>query len=48
VPFILVSKKKYKLSKDKENSLANIAPTILDLLDLDTPEYMLDSLILKK
>ena len=44
VPFILVShKKKYKLKKG--GTLANIAPTVLKLLNLEKPKEMQESLI---
>jgi len=45
VPFIIVSKKRYKLSK--KGVLGNIAPTILDLMALPRPKEMLNSLIYK-
>ncbi|MDD3178010.1 MAG: 2,3-bisphosphoglycerate-independent phosphoglycerate mutase [Candidatus ainarchaeum sp.] len=45
--FILVSSKKYSLLKTKSLGLANIAPTILDLLDIKKPKYMFNSLIKK-
>ena len=44
VPFILVSKKK-KYQLKKGGGLANIAPTILKLLDIEKPKEMEDSLI---
>lgn len=45
VPFIFVSNKKHELLKSGE--LANIAPTILDLLELEKPKEMASSLIKK-
>lgn len=46
VPFIIVSENKYKLKKGK---LANIAPTLMDLLGLEKPEQMTaQSLIVKE
>ncbi len=46
VPFIIVNKHKYKL---KTGSLANVAPTILDMLDVKKPKLMTaNSLITKK
>lgn len=46
VPFILVSqKKKYNLKKN--GGIANVAPTILDLFDIDIPPEMEASLIKK-
>ncbi|MDD4221499.1 MAG: 2,3-bisphosphoglycerate-independent phosphoglycerate mutase, partial [Candidatus ainarchaeum sp.] len=47
VPLILVSNTDYKLKNIKNGSLANIAPTILDLLDLKIPSYMEKSLLIK-
>jgi 2,3-bisphosphoglycerate-independent phosphoglycerate mutase len=45
VPFILVSedKKQAKLAEGK--SLANVAPTVLELLNLEKPETMVDSML---
>lgn len=41
VPFVIVSNKKYKLKKqDKSFSLKDIAPTILDIMNIDIPEEM--------
>jgi len=48
VPFILVTKKKYKLSRSKKNSLYNIAPTVLQLLKIKKPKIMSKSLIVNK
>lgn len=46
VPFILVSEK-YKGAKLKENgSLANVAPTVLELLGIEKPNTMEDSMII--
>ena len=45
VPFIVVSKKEHKLRTDKELSIANVAPTILKLLDEKVPEYMAEDLL---
>jgi len=45
VPFIIVSNKKHKLKTDKTYSIANIAPTILKLLDEKVPDYMLTDLL---
>lgn len=44
VPFIIVSKNKIKL-KIKKGTLANIAPTVLKLLNIDIPKNMQNSLI---
>jgi len=47
VPFILISNEKYKLKKT--GKLANVAPTILDILNIKKPRLMsADSLISKK
>ncbi len=47
VPFILVSNK-HKDAKLKQNgSLANVAPTVLELLGLEKPNTMVDSMIEK-
>lgn len=43
VPFILVSNKTHKLLKSGE--LANIAPTVLDLIGLEKPKEMANSLL---
>lgn len=43
VPFILVTEKLRKLKKEGE--LANIAPTILDLMGIEKPSEMMDSLL---
>ena len=48
VPFIIVSKDKYNLKSLKTASIANITPTILDILDLKIPNYMLASLLKKR
>lgn len=40
VPFILVTKKKIQLSKKKNGSLANVAPTILTVMGLPKPKEM--------
>ncbi len=47
VPFILITKERYTLSKSKANSLYNIAPTILQLLKIKKPKIMSRSLIIK-
>lgn len=45
VPFMLISER-YKNIKLKENgSLANVAPTVLELLKIKKPDTMLDSMI---
>ena len=45
VPFLLVSNKKRKLKKIKNASLANVAPTILKMLELPVPSNMTSPLI---
>jgi 2,3-bisphosphoglycerate-independent phosphoglycerate mutase len=45
VPFILISNKKHKLREDTTCSIANIAPTILKLLEEKVPEYMSEDLL---
>ncbi len=45
VPFYLISNKKRKLKKIKNASLANIAPTILTLMELPVENNMENSLI---
>lgn len=45
VPFILVTNKKRKLAIKRGGGLANIAPTVLKLLDIDVPEDMEKPLI---
>ena len=44
VPFILVSNKEYKLRDCNDCSIANIAPTILKILEEKVPEYMAEDL----
>ena len=47
VPFILVSDR-YKNAKLKDDgTLANVAPTVLELMNIEKPNTMLDSMILK-
>ena len=45
VPFILVTKQKRKLKKIKNASIANVAPTILKMLNLQIPSSMTNALI---
>ncbi len=45
VPFILISKDKHTLKTDKQYSIANIAPTLLKLLDEKAPDYMCEDLL---
>lgn len=46
VPFILVSNNEYKLKQNK--GLKDIAPTVLDLLDIDIPPEMTGESIIEK
>lgn len=45
VPFILVSNKNRKLKKIKNASIANVAPTVLKLLNLKIPQTMFPPLV---
>ncbi len=45
VPFILITSKEIKLTKTKDTSLYNIAPTILKLMNIKKPAEMCDGLI---
>ncbi|MBQ8425406.1 MAG: 2,3-bisphosphoglycerate-independent phosphoglycerate mutase [Clostridia bacterium] len=45
VPFILVSDKNKDVKLKKGGSLANVAPTVLELLGIAKPDTMLDSMI---
>lgn len=45
VPFILVSEKHKNAKLKQGGSLANVAPTVLELLGLEKPETMVDSMI---
>lgn len=47
VPFILVSEKHKKSKLKKGGKLANVAPTIFDLLNIDIPNGKEESLIIK-
>jgi 2,3-bisphosphoglycerate-independent phosphoglycerate mutase len=46
VPFVIVNHKKYKLKKD--GKLANIAPTILDILGVKSPKLMTSKSLINK
>ncbi len=48
VPFILVSERFKNAELKKDGTLANVAPTILDMLGLDVPNEMKESMIVKK
>ncbi len=45
VPFILVSEKHKNAKLKQGGSLANVAPTVLELLGLEKPDTMVDSMI---
>ena len=47
VPFILVSDKNKDVRLKEDGSLANVAPTILELMNLEKPDTMTDSMILR-
>ena len=45
VPFILVSDKNKDAKLKEDGSLANVAPTILELMNVEKPDTMVDSMI---
>jgi 2,3-bisphosphoglycerate-independent phosphoglycerate mutase len=45
VPFILVSDKNKDVKLKENGSLANVAPTVLELLEIEKPDTMVDSMI---
>ncbi len=45
VPFILVSDKNNNVKLKQDGSLANVAPTVLELMGIAKPETMVDSMI---
>ena len=47
VPFMLISEKRKNAKLKTGGSLANVAPTVLELLGIDKPDTMVDSLIEK-
>lgn len=47
VPFILVSEKNKNVKLREGGSLANVAPTVLELMGLEKPNTMTDSMILR-
>ena len=47
VPFILVSEKNKNVKLKQNGSLANVAPTVLELMGLEKPADMVDSMIEK-
>lgn len=48
VPFILISNKNVRIKKDQNNALYNIAPTVLELLDIKKPKEMTATSLLQK
>ncbi|MBI4141566.1 2,3-bisphosphoglycerate-independent phosphoglycerate mutase [Candidatus Woesearchaeota archaeon] len=48
VPFILITEKNVKIKKDKNNSLHNIALTVLELLSIKKPKEMTAQSLLQK
>ena len=48
VPFILVSDKNKHAQLKQDGTLANVAPTVLELLKIKKPAEMTDSMIIKK
>ena len=47
VPFMLISEKHKNVKLKTGGSLANVAPTVLELLGIDKPDTMVDSMIEK-
>ena len=47
VPFILVSEKNKNVELREDGSLANVAPTVIELMGLEKPAEMLDSMIIR-
>ena len=47
VPFILVSEKNKNVKLKEDGSLANVAPTILELMNIEKPDTMVDSMIVR-
>jgi 2,3-bisphosphoglycerate-independent phosphoglycerate mutase len=45
VPFILISDKNKDVKLKENGSLANVAPTVLELMEIEKPETMVDSMI---
>ena len=45
VPFILVSERHKNAKLKQDGSLANVAPTVLELMEIDKPDTMVDSMI---
>ena len=47
VPFILVSDKNKDVELKENGSLANVAPTVLELMEIEKPDTMVDSMIVR-
>ena len=47
VPFILVSEKNKNVKLKEDGSLANVAPTVIELMGLEKPADMVDSMIVR-
>lgn len=47
VPFILVSERNKNVKLKENGSLANVAPTILELMNIEKPQTMVESMIIK-
>ena len=47
VPFILVSDKNKDVNLKENGSLANVAPTVLELMGIEKPDTMVDSMIVR-
>ena len=45
VPFMLISEKNKNVKLKQDGSLANVAPTVLDLLNIEKPSTMVESMI---
>ena len=45
VPFILVSERHKNANLKQDGSLANVAPTVLELMNIEKPDTMVDSMI---
>ena len=48
VPFMLISDKLKNVTLKSNGSLANVAPTVLELLDIEKPQTMVDTMIIQK
>ncbi len=47
VPFMLISEKYKNVNLKQDGSLANVAPTVLELLNLPRPDTMVESMIIR-